>query len=278
MSFIDHARAHGLVIRHLIADDRWHRCQTTDHPKKKNGAYIYDGTKGAVQNWATMQAIALFRPEGVQRVPRENYRSFVRNSLLRERSRQFDAAIKAREIVRDCARKTHPYLKLKGFPLVRGLVHPSGDLVIPMWEFNTWVLNSVQRISPAGTKLFLTDGKARGSVFIVGRGQQRERWLCEGYATALSLQAALTDLRAQAEIICCFSAGNLMRIAELVRRPAYVMADNDESHAGLTAAIASGLPYVMPNEVGTDANDLHQQRGLRRLVDLVRSVHDLRAG
>lgn len=271
MSFQRHAEAHGLLIRDLIADGRWHRCPTTDHPKKRNGAYAFDGLRGACQNWATMQDVSVYRPDGQSTVTRTAWRAQAKQAVEAERQRQVRARGEAARLLRECTREAHPYLTAKGFPDLQGLVHPSGDLIIPMRDISDYgVINSLQRISPGGAKLFLPGGKAKGSVFVIGRGAWRERWLCEGYATGLSLQAALIDLRRQAEIIVCFSAGNLKRVAPLVKRPAYVFADNDASQTGLEAALATGLPWVMPAATGWDANDVHQREGLRTLCALLR--------
>jgi putative DNA primase/helicase len=108
-------------------------------------------------------------------------------------------------------------------------------------------------------------------VFRIGNDKASERWLCEGYATALSLRAALNDLRRSAQAIVCFSAGNIMHVAPRIRKPAYIMADHDANGVGAAAAVAAGLPWVMPAEVGTDANDVHQRAGLRALVKLIQS-------
>src|SRR6478735_3686214 len=51
LEFADFARAHGLLVEHPIMDGRVHRCPTEDHPKKKNGAYRYEGDWGWVQAW-----------------------------------------------------------------------------------------------------------------------------------------------------------------------------------------------------------------------------------
>ena len=51
MSFLAFARAHGLVIEDLHASDRIRRCATEEHPHKKNGAYLWDGTRGWVFCW-----------------------------------------------------------------------------------------------------------------------------------------------------------------------------------------------------------------------------------
>jgi len=52
MTFEQFAIEHGLLINELIFD-RWVRVGTVDHPNKKNGAYIFDGRKGALINFAT---------------------------------------------------------------------------------------------------------------------------------------------------------------------------------------------------------------------------------
>lgn len=271
MSFMAHASAHGLMIRDLIADGRWHRVPTTDHPKKRNGAYSFDGLRGAVQNWATMQDVAVYRPDGATQISRLDFRAQARKAVQADRERQQRAKVEAARILSQCIREKHPYLAAKGFPDLLALVDRSGDLIVPMRDCHDYgVVNTLQRISPGGAKLFLPGGKAKGSVFVMGKGAWKERWLCEGYATGLSLQAALIELRRQAEIVVCFSAGNLKYVAPFVKQPAYVMADNDASQAGFEAAVATGLPWVMPAAVGWDANDVHQREGLRTLVSLVR--------
>lgn len=273
MNFIQHASAHGLMIRDVIADGRWHRVPTIDHPRKKNGAYVFDGNTGACQNWATMQDVAVYRPNGVEKVSRQEYRLLAKKSAQIDKERQQRARQEAASIIQGCKRDLHPYLVAKGFPSAQGLIAENGDLIIPMRDFQNYsTVNGLQRIFADGTKLFLPGTKAKGSVFIFGKTGLHERWLVEGYATALSVRAALIELRRQAEIIVCFSAGNLIHVAEMVKRPAFVMADNDASKTGEKAAQVTGLPWVMPNQVGMDANDLHRINGLRALVNLIRSA------
>ena len=64
MDFLQHATAYGLNIRHLISDGKWHRVPTTDKPRKRNGAYLFDGSKGVVRNWATMEGYAPWPEKG----------------------------------------------------------------------------------------------------------------------------------------------------------------------------------------------------------------------
>lgn len=281
--FISFAESYGLIIDHLD-EGRWCRVKTTDHPKKKNGSYKYLGNIGWVQNHAEMTEAVTWRADDDKPVDRVAYARQMaekRQAAARaERERYAGAAAQARAMIAECATGPHPYLVAKGFEGSQGLVHPSGDYLVAMRDFEHYkTVNSVQRISPDGVKLFLPGGKAKGSVFILGKngsGAYRERWLVEGYATGLSVYMALLDMRRPGEVIVCFSAGNLKHIAPMVRRPAYVMADNDASGTGQEAAEATGLPWVMPDEVGTDANDLMVSKGLRAVVSLMMSVTSLR--
>lgn len=272
MSFIQHAASYGLILDHAIADGRWHRTPTTDKRKsKKNGAYLFDGARGVVRNWATMNDYAAYREDGsAERISQRDYRALQRRQREQQESRWLDARNIAEDMLRRAAWVKHPYLARKGFPEDAGFVL-DGELLVPMREFrDIRKLNSLQRITEDGEKKFLAGGKAKGSVFALGNDRARERWLCEGYATGLSLREALRDLRRSSQVIVCFSAGNMTYVAPSVKRPAFVMADHDESMAGQQAAEATGLPWVMPKELG-DANDLHQGKGLRALVRLIQS-------
>lgn len=279
MSFLAHAAAHGLRIRELLADGRWHRCPTEDKPKKKNGAYVLDDRGGCVINFATMVQGSIWRPDGTaERVDRQALRRMMRQSAEQERRRHEEARHLAEDMLKRAVLNKHPYLAAKGFPEEVGLVLDD-ELLIPMREFRLYKqVNSLQRIAADGSKLFLPGGKAKGSVFFIGPFLARERWLCEGYATGLSIRAASRTLYREAQVVICFSAGNLAhigRIAKELRPEAFVMADNDKSGAGAKAAEETGLPWRMPPVEGFDANDFHREFGVHALAGLMR---DLRTG
>lgn len=280
MNFLDFAAAHGLIVEHVV-EGRWVRVKTTDKQRKRNGSYKFLGDVGFVQNHATMERVAVWRPDGkAEQVDRAAMRRLIAQNAQAEQERQEQAREQAESMIRMAAHGTHPYLAAKGFPNETGLVHED-ELLIPMREFTLYrQINSLQRIKPDGSKKFLPGGKAKGSVFFIGPMVPRERWLCEGYATGLSTRAALRLLYRDAQIIVCFSAGNLAHVGQLVKPlncPAYVMADNDASGAGAKAAEGSGLPWVMPPTVGEDANDMHMGAGLRALANLIRDVGRRRA-
>ena len=194
----------------------------------------------------------------------------------------------------------HPYLVAKGFAQQGGLVL-NGNLLVPMRHYQAYErVQSVQMIGPDGSKKNLPGGKASEAVYKLGQGG--ERYYCEGYATALSVRAALKRLyRDQhCEAWVCFSAGNIPKVAES-RRRSMVIADHDwwrcpkkecrakwdyESKrcpscgssgvtepAGEKHAKQTGLPYWMPEEPGTDANDVMLSHGVEALADVIRDVH-----
>jgi putative DNA primase/helicase len=114
--------------------------------------------------------------------------------------------------------------------------------------------------------------RARGAVLRLGSKAAQEAFLCEGYATGLSIELALRRLRLNASVIVCFSDSNMAYVAPLVKGRAFVFADNDVSLAGERAATKTGLPYCMSDVVGEDANDLHQRAGMVSLCKLIIDV------
>ena len=193
----------------------------------------------------------------------------------------------------------HPYLVAKGFAQQDGLVL-DGNLLVPMRHYQAYErVQSVQMIGPDGSKKYLPGGQASEAVYKLGQGS--EHYYCEGYATALSVMAALKRLyRDQhCEVWVCFSAGNIPNVAKS-RRRSMVIADHDwwrcpkkecrakwdyESKrcpscgssgvtepAGEKHAKQTGLPYWMPPEPGTDANDYHQAHGVEALAEELRRM------
>lgn len=172
----------------------------------------------------------------------------------------------AQGMIRRATIDTHPYLAAKGFSEHRAFV--LGDtLLLPMRPIEAYKeIASLQQIEPDGSKKFLPGGRAKGCVLHIGQGS--EQWWCEGFATGLSVQAALARLYRRARVTVCFSDGNLVHVA----KRGFVVADHDESGAGEKAAKATGLPYWMPPAEGTDANDFHLTVSIDALADQLRPL------
>lgn len=171
------------------------------------------------------------------------------------------AAKRAQAMVESATYDKHIYLSVKGFTEEMGLVL-NDELLIPMRDLKTNRILSLQRIKPDGSKLFLKGGRASGAAFCLGAGS--EVFLCEGYATGLSVRAALKSLYRQSKVVVCFSAANIAAVAKQTGH--YVIADNDASGTGQKFAEKTGLPWWMPPEVGMDANDYHRSAGVDALA------------
>ena len=228
-----------------------------------------------------------------------------RATAARERE-QAQAAETAQKLLKRATFEAHPYLGSKGFvPLeaeygtersrAEGYVL-DGELLIPMRDMKTDEVLAVQKIDRYGRKRFHPKGaRASGAVFRLGcRICPRLTWWCEGYATALSLMEALDGLhRAKTDqVVVCFSSGNLGKIA----RHGIVIADHDfwrckNKHewkgpspicptctamgtmpAGERAARKTHLPWWMPPDVDTDANDYHNKKGIDELKRVMLSL------
>lgn len=189
-----------------------------------------------------------------------------------QRQRNASAAKRAAEMIHSAQMGTHPYLARKGFPEQVGLVL-DGKLLIPVRDVNRYTnIISVQSIAEDGEKRFLAGGRTRDGIYRLGAapGLARRVVLCEGYATSLSLFAALQRLPGPHSVIACFSANNLVRVAKIFDM-GYVCADHDASQTGERAAIATGLPWAMPPEIG-DFNDMHQEHGLLAVMEALRTM------
>jgi putative DNA primase/helicase len=116
-----------------------------------------------------------------------------------------------------------------------------------------------QLIDEDGKKKFLSGQKTSHSTFVIDN--KGTNVLCEGFATALSVQAAMKSLRRRYTIHVCFSAGNMAKIARDLEA-GVVVADNDASGTGEKTAKDIGWPYWMSKTVGNDANDDHKEMGL----------------
>ncbi len=164
----------------------------------------------------------------------------------------------------------HPYLERKGIgPHIAR--ERAGWLVIPVFD-QDGAIQSVQSVSPTGEKRFMPGGKMAGGRCWIGEPTDAGPLvLCEGYATAASIAEATGW-----PVACCFTAGNLPRVACDVRerfpRARIVLAGDDDratpnnpgrEKATEAARLVNGIA-VFPSfasDQGSDFNDMAQQAG-----------------
>lgn len=282
MQFDDFCRAHGLIVGQVI-EGRWVRVATTDHPKKKNGAYKFLGNVGFCQNHATSIDVSTWKPDAT--APNVDHQAIANRAAQFEADQRAGwkrAAMRASEMLRTAELAEHNYLIRKGLGDVRGLVLPDGSLFVPMRSLDSNELVGAQAIRWVADEMrwdkkMLPGMRAKSAVFRIGPKQAATTFLCEGYATGLSIELAARLLRLNAAVLVCFSAGNLIHVAPLVKGRKIVFADNDVSRAGESAAVKTGLPYRMSPIVGEDANDAHVRAGLFELGSMLIAEREMDA-
>lgn len=275
MSFHLFAQSVGVLVNDITPSDRIRRCGTSTHPKSKNGAYVFDGRGGWCMDWTNGDLHVFGNDKEFTPRERQEWAKSKREAeQKRDRAHEL-ATLKAAIMLRDCTLVNHAYLANKGFPPESlGLVDADGRLLIPMRDCLTDELRGAQAIvwhteERKFSKKMQHGMKAKGAVFRIGLKRAPETFLVEGYATALSVHAALSQLHLSASVLCCFSDSNLVHVANQISGKKFIFADNDESKAGERAAEKSCVPYVMSPEPTFDANDHHQKFGLLSLCKLV---------
>lgn len=270
-SFLSFARAHGILIDTLPPLGVWRRYPTEDHPHKRNGAVKWMGDAGFIQNWATNTEVDVWKSDVTTTFDRAKLMRDVKAAEDKKLAQQREAAGKAAWILKQCQFAHHDYLKSKGFDDEQANVWVHEGLktmVIPMRVEGNLV--GVQLIDEAGTKKFLFGQRTSGASFIFDN--KGENILCEGYATALSIRAALKNMKRRYTLHVCFSAGNMKKVAASLGS-GFVVADNDESGTGERVAKEIGWPYWMSEIKGEDANDAHKRLGLFKFgLSLVKSM------
>jgi len=283
MSFIDFARAHGVDIdpARFYASDKIRRCGTVDKPRSLNGSYLWDGERGWVFNWADEARTIWYEDPNAKPWTPEEKRAWMlkRQVANAQKDNAYDLAAQRADItLRSAKMSTHNYLALKGFPEMEGLVLEE-RLLIPMRNVATNTLQGYQQVYWDGEarkweKKMLTGMRAKNAVLYMGDRTAPEAWLVEGYATGLSLHAALRSVGLKASVVVCFSASNMVAVADQIKGKRYIYADNDKSETGAKSAEQTGLPWTMSDTVGFDANDDHKATGL---FSVVKKIMDLRS-
>lgn len=278
--FLAFARAHGVLIDHLIEDGRIHRCATVNRERKRNGAYCWDGRRGWAHAWDSDGVTHYFNDPDAAPWTEDEKRAVAERRRMQQRREEWKHKRAADEATAMLARATWSpaaYMGYKGFrehvgrhtkPEWRhGYAHVvDGAMFIPMYSLAGAIVGAqLIRWIPEENrheKKMLPGTRAKGAVFRFGNTNARMTWLCEGWATGLSIKLALEQMRFPDAVLVAFSDSNLVHVAPHVPGERRVFADNDKSGAGERAAKATGLAYCMAPEVGDDANDLMCKAGI----------------
>ena len=277
MEFLNFCQSLGIIVNSPPPVGVWKRYPTVDHPRKRNGAVKFIGDHGFAQNHALDTEVSVWKDESVTEGAKRDFQKIADHAEQERVRMQKQAASKAAAILNLCNFGKHEYLKAKGFPDEEGnvyLVEGRQVLVIPM-RLNG-ALVGCQMIDMDGTKKFLYGQRTAGATFSFHN--RRINVVCEGYATALSIRAAMKQLKRRYTIHVCFSAGNMIKVAAGLES-GLVIADNDKSGTGQQAAAEIGWPVWMSDRETEDANDCHRRIGLFKFSQsLTHSMLDIGSG
>lgn len=277
MTFRATLEAAGLRPRDVVADGRIRRCRTDTHPSKRNGWYVLhmDG-RGFFGDWAsgTGAALGSWRDAVTSYTP-PSAATLAKIQAQRERERAHrQASIRGARAFWAKAkllRGAHPYIERKGLsPLgCNGLRQHDGLLVVPvMWGDR---LTSVQTIDAAGNKLFWPGAPVDAGAYVLRRPGAAVTVFAEGLSTALALFQAVR----MASVVCCFNAGNILKVVQHLKPTGSVVlaADNDHGtlarrgfNPGIEAATRAaehiGAGVAWPEGIeGTDFADYLAEHG-----------------
>ena len=303
-AFRDAIVASGLTPpKQIVPDSKLHRFSTNGKNKgDDSGWYILHPdppVAGAFGCWRSdiKQTWCAGKPEMMTDQERAAYRKRMHEIReqrdAEERKRQMEAALRAREIWDNAkpAPANHPYLLRKKVKAHGLRVDAANRLIMPIQLIGGGWLSSLQYISPDGDKWFLSGGTVKGGFFPLQR-EMRYRptptpigvlpklpaigIIAEGFATAASLQEATGY-----PTVCALNKGNLKHLAQFARETApktlhLICGDNDLDGGGQQAAreaadICNGLA-VLPDEPGTDWNDVYVKQGLEAVKQSIETA------
>jgi putative DNA primase/helicase len=285
----------GIYPPRKTAFGKWINTDTLAGKKGKgDGRVIVQEHFVTAWNWQTGEKSTVDLRDGLSIKEQRAIAQSVARSKAKVEKDAVRAAGMANALIAAANLWTHSYLAAKGFRDERAMVVPAaivreivGNYIIPAGARNAILIparrggtvTSAQLIWEDGTKKFIFGGEIGGASHRIATGVYT--WLCEGYATGLTVRAALKGLNVRATVLCCFSASNIAAVAPKVQGKAFVAADNDpipklDPFKGIGTgehyARQTALPYGMPPDVGTDFNDMHQHVGIFAVQRVLTSV------
>lgn len=303
--FTDDLIAHGCLLRpgEPVCDGQTHRVQVEgDKGNVKSGFYVMhlDGvpngyfmnnrTKDSFKNMYFNRGIEEREDPAVIKQRQEEIKKQQEAAEVEKKKKEQQIAIglwKQMKHLRNTDSVTSPYFRKKRIPgsFFTFVSDDDSNLVtwIPLYDINKQ-LTTVQTISPEGEKRFVKGGKKSGSFHVVlGKIEPKDSTIiiCEGYATAASIQYCLSAYN-DVKVVAAIDAGNLLPVAVSLKNRypnmRYLIAgDNDhlsDVNVGVQeatrAAEAIGAMVVIPkfadDDTGSDFNDLMISSGREVVV------------
>ena len=278
----------GILADQIHFDGEVYRYATRDKPHSKN-AYVIgweDGRGAWVGDWSSDSVGEYVSANGDHGpLSQETRRKIDEAKAKAQAQRQAQHTTAALEAQREYEAATpctiHPYLEKKQVSPVDGLRIQGRDLIIPAYGLDG-KLQTIQRITPDGGKIWFTGASAKAVYFQVKGPKNGAIMVGEGLATVLSAVQA-TGFPA----FVAFNTGGLLHIAKMVREwfpdeKIILLGDNDQKPTGenpgkeyaTKAAQAVGGVMAMPDELG-DWNDVHCKKSIQDVEKGILGAKDL---
>ena len=297
-SMQDACRAVGIQVPRQTKLGEWVKCPVDGKGRGNGSGRVMvntDGKTGVAYNWITGDSLRFSEAGTADAVSIQPPKRDL-EAERREAQERAEVARICEAIVRAAQPAQHPYLAEKGFPEEMGLVLDDLRPLIPDHQLGRdiafrlpegdgpWLIvpgrvaqkvTTVQIIGPDGGKKNIYRGAMKGASHRIATG--RETWVCEGYATALSVRAALRLLGRSATVLSAFAASNVATVASGLSG-SIIAADHDKpleqlhgKGTGEFFAAQTGRVWTQPHERG-DFNDMHVSSGLRAVAVHLREV------
>ncbi|MER9079942.1 hypothetical protein [Mesorhizobium sp. M0895] len=284
----------GIVPPKVAGFGRWLKTDTMSGKSGKgDGRLIVNDLHVTAWNWQTGEKITVGLKEAFTPSERREISQKIKVENQRKRQRAQAAADKAAAMIARAGPAQHPYLAGKGFPHERALVIGAATVRDIGGDYASYLLpdgggeraiviparagarvTSLQLIWEDGTKKFLWGGEMEQASHRIASGAFT--WLCEGYATGLSLRSAVKSLHRNDGVLVCFSASNVLAVSRMVKARRAILTDNDKplpQYGGIGTgeyfAYRAEIPYLMPPLIGDDLNDVHLRDGIYAVQRLV---------
>lgn len=252
------------------------RCDATEAARMVADVLGIDYRTAEPAPEATSQSKAAMDTERQQREQERQQAEAVEQERKRQKfTRRYTA------LYNDASPGESAYLTAKGLTGFTFPVLSDGRLLVALTD-ETGAVAAAQTITPSGEKRQVTDGTKRGAYHAVNAPERPHAVIiAEGLATTLTAHL----MRPDALAVCAVDAGNLIHVAEVMRRKypdaqIIIAADNDwHQHGELdehgkpkknsgkigaekAAGAVSGWVALPPTEHKTDWDDHRQENGL----------------
>ena len=294
MSLLQKVQSFGFEVDNLILDGHVHRFKTSSKPRKKNGWYVgrtinLRGGRSleivTVGDWALGETQTFTSRDDLSESDRKMFSAAAKKmqaEVEAQRAEEQNRAAREAKLIWENGKhvaKGFPYLVAKKIETLKPCdfikMTVAGDkIIIPVYN-RSGDIRSVQTITDKNEKKYLFGGEIKNNFFPMKGNGSGPCVVCEGFATGVSIYAALES---RFDVIVAFQSNNLFNVAsqmvsEYGNDNVWIASDDDRyngHNAGIEASEKCkelGVKVIVPRFASydskpTDFNDLHCLEGI----------------